>query len=38
MDYPAINIAKDPLNQGLFFDIKPGVYDDWAINLDIPSF
>ena len=32
MEYPAINITKDPKNQGLFFDIKPGPYDIWAIE------
>ena len=32
MEYPAINITKNPDNQGLFFDIKPGFYDNWAIQ------
>ncbi|MGC6428875.1 MAG: zinc-dependent metalloprotease [Flavobacteriales bacterium] len=32
MEYPAINIAENPENQGLFFDVKPGVYDIWAIK------
>ena len=32
MEYPAINITKNPDNQGLFFDIKPGFYDTWAIQ------
>lgn len=32
MEYPAINIANNPENQGLFFDIKPGFYDIWAIQ------
>ena len=32
MEYPAINITKDPKDQGLFFDIKPGPYDIWAIE------
>ena len=32
MEYPAINITKDPENQGLFFDVKPGIYDIWAIQ------
>ena len=27
MEYPAINITKDPKNQGLFYDVKPGPYD-----------
>ena len=32
MEYPAINITRDTADQGLFFDIKPGVYDIWAIE------
>ncbi len=32
MEYPAINITKKSENQGLFFDIKPGIYDRWAIQ------
>ena len=32
MEYPAINITKDPNNQGLFFDVQPGLYDLWAIQ------
>jgi len=32
MEYPAINITKDPADQGLFFDVKPGFYDRWAIQ------
>ena len=38
MEYPAINIAKYPQNQGLFFDIKPGVYDIWAIKYGYSSY
>ena len=38
MEYPAINIAKDPSNQGLYFDIKPGVYDIWAIQYGYSSY
>ena len=39
MEYPeGINIAKDPKNQGLFFDIKPGVYDRWAIQYGYSQF
>ena len=38
MEYPAINITKDPNNQGLFFDIKPGVYDEWAIEYGYSSY
>ena len=29
---------KDPDNQGLFFDVKPGVYDDWAIQFGYSQF
>ena len=32
MDYPAININKNPNEQALFFDVKPGFYDRWAIK------
>ena len=32
MEYPAINIAEKIENQGLYFDIKPGLYDIWAIQ------
>ena len=38
MEYPATNIAKDPENQGLFFDIKPGLYDIWAIQFGYTTF
>ena len=38
MEYPAINIAKNPKNQGLFFDVKPGVYDRWAIEFGYSYF
>ena len=38
MEYPAINIAKNPDNQGLFFDIKPGIYDIWAIQFGYTTF
>jgi len=38
MEYPAINIAKDTNNQGLFFDIKPGFYDVWAIQYGYSEF
>ena len=38
MEYPAINIANDPKNQGLFFDVKPGVYDMWAIEFGYSQF
>ena len=32
MDYPMINIPADTAKQGHYFDIKPGAYDNWAIN------
>jgi hypothetical protein len=32
MEYPAINITKNYENQGLFYDIKPGPYDIWAVQ------
>ena len=38
MEYPAINIAKESENQGLFFDVKPGVYDRWAIEFGYSYF
>ena len=38
MEYPAINIASDPKNQGLFYDIKPGLYDCWAIQYGYSAF
>ena len=38
MEYPAINIADKPINQGLFFDVKPGYYDDWAIQYGYSQF
>jgi len=38
MEYPAINITRDPKNQGLFFDVKPGFYDIWAIQFGYSSY
>ena len=38
MEYPAINITKNPKNQGLFFDVKPGFYDIWAIEYGYSSY
>jgi hypothetical protein len=38
MEYPAINITKDTNNQGLFFDVKPGFYDVWAIQYGYSEF
>lgn len=32
MDYPAINVALDPSNQGQFYTTTPGPYDMWAIE------
>jgi hypothetical protein len=38
MDYPAINIARDPKKQGDFYTIKEGPYDDWAIAFGYTSY
>ena len=38
MEYPAINIVKDSANQGLFFDVNPGVYDIWAIEYGYSTY
>ena len=38
MDYPAINITKDPNNQGLYFDVNPGYYDMWAIEFGYTEY
>ena len=32
MDYTIPNISPDKSKQGLYFDIKPGPYDKWAIQ------
>lgn len=32
MDYSSVNVAQDRMGQGLFFDVKPGPYDIWAIQ------
>ena len=32
MDYPAINIAAPGREQTAYYDVKPGPYDDWAIE------
>ncbi|MFK7905941.1 MAG: zinc-dependent metalloprotease, partial [Chitinophagales bacterium] len=32
MEYPAINIAPDREKQGMYYDVKPGLYDNWAIE------
>ena len=38
MEYPAINITRNPEDQGLFFDVKPGVYDMWAIEFGYSQY
>tara|TARA_B100000579_G_C22844662_1_gene863621 strand:- start:547 stop:3081 length:2535 start_codon:yes stop_codon:yes gene_type:complete len=38
MEYPAINIATLPENQGLFYDTIPGLYDHWAIQFGYSVF
>ncbi len=37
MDYTIPNISPDKKKQGLFFDIKPGPYDIWAIRYGYTS-
>lgn len=32
MDYPAINVALDRSKQGLYWTLRPGPYDVWAIK------
>lgn len=32
MEYPAINISLDPEKQGQYFDVRPGLYDNWVID------
>lgn len=32
MDYPAVNVAKDPAAQGMYYPTIPGPYDEWAIT------
>jgi hypothetical protein len=32
MDYPAVNIAPPGRDQTLFYAVRPGPYDDWAIE------
>ena len=32
MEYPAVNIAPLGIEQGDYYDTKPGLYDDWAIE------
>jgi hypothetical protein len=32
MDYSSVNVNRDRNNQGVYYDIKPGPYDIWAIE------
>jgi hypothetical protein len=32
MDYSTVNVARDRSKQGYYYDIKPGPYDNWAIE------
>ena len=32
MEYPSINVALDPVNQGEYYTTAPGPYDLWAIE------
>jgi len=38
MDYTIPNISGDKSKQGLYFDIKPGLYDKWAIQYGYSSY
>ncbi len=38
MEYPAINITRRSEDQGLFFDVKPGLYDIWAIEFGYSQY
>lgn len=37
MDYPAINFAPPGREQTLFYAVRPGSYDDWAIEFGYSS-
>lgn len=37
MDYPTINFAPPGVEQGDFYQSKPGPYDDWVINYGYSS-
>ncbi len=37
MEYPAINIATDRTKQGMYYDVKPGLYDLWAVEFGYSS-
>ena len=32
MEYPAVNLAPVGVKQGDYYDVKPGLYDQWAIE------
>lgn len=32
MEYPSINYARDKKDQTLYYDVRPGVYDEWVIE------
>ncbi len=32
MDYPAINVAPEGQPQALYYNVRPGIYDHWAIE------
>ena len=38
MDYSAINVSKDRSQQGQYFDMAVGPYDDWAIKFGYAPF
>lgn len=38
MDYTIPNISSDKNKQGLYFDIKPGLYDEWAIKYGYSTY
>ncbi|HEY3405046.1 MAG TPA: zinc-dependent metalloprotease [Ohtaekwangia sp.] len=38
MDYSNVNVALDPAKQGLYYDVIPGPYDNWAIQFGYGEF
>ena len=38
MDYSGVNVAPDPENQGLYYEVTPGPYDKWAIEYGYKVF
>lgn len=32
MDYSVVNVSPDPDQETQFFDIRPGIYDNWAVE------